>query len=193
MNCIDVGASAQVASAIESGVAQAAALATSMSADELAAKLQKRKQSVLASGSSACPGSPAGVHCLFSEEGSSMASASTCHSEACSRVDTLPLATQSEKMDYKVMVASGPKAAFAQACQLADMPPHVLNVGFMLLQAQPRPPSLRASQPLLSRGARPLQPHMSRKRQHRLSRFAHLQTAQSLLSQRMCSLFSTQT
>jgi hypothetical protein len=76
MDCSNKSASAQVASAIESGVAQAAALATSMSADELEAKLQRRKQGMLASGSSACPGSPAGVHCLFSQEDSSMACAS---------------------------------------------------------------------------------------------------------------------
>ncbi len=50
----------QVASAIESGVAQAAALATSMSADELANKLHERKQSVLPSSPTVTPRSPAG-------------------------------------------------------------------------------------------------------------------------------------
>jgi len=49
----------QVASAIESGVAQAAALATSMSADELANKLHERKRSVLPSSPAVTPRSPA--------------------------------------------------------------------------------------------------------------------------------------
>ena len=51
----------QVASAIESGVAQAAALATSMSADELAIELHECKQRALQSSPALTPRSPAGV------------------------------------------------------------------------------------------------------------------------------------
>ena len=51
----------QLASAIESGVAQAAALASTMSADDLANKWQERKQRALPSSPAVTPGTPAGV------------------------------------------------------------------------------------------------------------------------------------
>ena len=55
----------QVASAIESGVAQAAALASSISADELENRLQERKQSALPASLVASPSDSAGLsqHC----------------------------------------------------------------------------------------------------------------------------------
>ncbi len=51
----------QLASAIESGVAQAAALASTMSADDLANKWHERKQKALPASPAVSPGSPAGV------------------------------------------------------------------------------------------------------------------------------------